>query len=86
MKLAISPVTRSEVEYWRCDVSDTGPGIPERVSERVFDSFFTTKGREGNGLSISRGIISEHEGMIELSSEVGVGSTFSVYLRQAEDG
>ena len=88
LKLAISPVTRNEVEYWRCDVSDTGPGIPEGVLQRVFDSFFTTKGREGNGLglSISRGIVSEHEGMIELRSEVGVGSTFSVYLRQAEDG
>ena len=88
LKLVISPVTRSEVEYWRCDVSDTGPGIPEKVSERVFDSFFTTNGREGNGLGLSilRGIISEHEGMMELSSELGVGSTFSVYLRQAEDG
>ena len=88
LKLVISSATRSEASYWRCDVSDTGPGIPEDALERVFDSFFTTKGKKGTGLglSISRGIINEHEGMIELESEVGVGTTFSVYLRRAEDG
>ena len=88
LRLSISPVTRRRADYWRCDVSDTGPGMPEDVVERVFDSFFTTKGTEGTGLglSISRGIISEHDGLIEVDSEVGVGTTFSVYLRQAKNG
>ena len=87
LRISVSSATRDEANYWRCDVSDTGPGIPEDAMERVFDSFFTTKGKEGTGLglSISRGIINEHAGMIELESEVGVGTTFSVYLRRSEN-
>ena len=88
LRLSISPVTRGRVDYWRCDVSDTGPGIPEDVVERVFDSFFTTKGKgegTGLGLSISRGIIKKHGGMIEIHSQPGVGTTLSVYLEQAQN-
>lgn len=81
LRLSISPVTRGGADYWRCDVSDTGPGIPEDVVERVFESFFTTKGKgegTGLGLSISRGIIKKHGGMIEIHSQPGVGTTLSV--------
>ncbi len=88
LRLSISPVTRDGADFWRCDVSDTGTGIPEDVVERVFDSFFTTKERgegTGLGLSISRGIITEHEGMIEIDSQPGVGTTFSVYLKQEKN-
>ncbi len=86
LRLSISPVTRGGVDYWRCDVSDTGPGIPEDVVDRVFESFFTTKDNgkgTGLGLSISRGIINKHGGMIEIHSQPGVGTTLSVYLEQA---
>ena len=88
LRLSISPVTRDGADYWRCDVSDTGPGIPEDVVERVFESFFTTKGKgegTGLGLSISRGIIREHGGMIEIDSQPGVGTTLSVYLGQVQN-
>ena len=87
LSLSISPVTRRRADYWRCDVSDTGSGIPEDVMEQVLDSFFTTKipGKgTGLGLSISRGIVHEHEGMIEIDSELGVGTTVSVYFKQGK--
>ena len=88
LRLSISPVTRGGADYWRCDVSDTGPGIPEDVVDKVFESFFTTKGKgegTGLGLSISRGIIKKHGGIIEIHSQPGVGTTLSVYLAQAQN-
>jgi len=86
LRLSIPPESRDGVDYWKCDVSDTGPGMPADVVERVFDSFFTTKGAgegTGLGLSISRGIVSEHEGTIEIDTRPGVGTAFFVYLRRA---
>lgn len=62
-------------------VSDTGAGIPPEVLDNMFDPFFTTKPEgTGLGLPITRQIISEHGGRIEVSSVVGKGTTFSVYL------
>ena len=73
----------------RVQVIDTGPGIPEKVIPRIFDPFFTTKGtatRKGEakgtglGLAICKEIIDAHGGRIEVQSEMGKGTTFSVYL------
>jgi two-component system NtrC family sensor kinase len=64
-------------------VSDNGCGIDAEYQSRIFDAFFTTKevGKgTGLGLSISAGIIHKHGGEISVSSEVGVGSTFTVRL------
>ena len=64
-------------------VSDTGPGIPERHLDKVFDPFFTTKPEgkgTGLGLSISYGIIQDHGGTIEVDSQTGMGTTFTVRL------
>jgi signal transduction histidine kinase len=64
-------------------ISDSGTGIrPEHLS-RIFDPFFTTKGvgkGTGLGLSISYAIVKEHDGRIEVRSEVGRGSTFTITL------
>jgi len=63
------------------NVNDTGAGIAPEVLDNMFDPFFTTKPEgTGLGLPITRQIISEHGGRIEVSSVVGKGTTFSVYL------
>ena len=67
----------------RVDISDNGHGIPESVISKIFDPFFTTKDvgeGTGLGLSIAYKIVSEHGGRIEVTSKVGQGTTFSVFL------
>lgn len=64
-------------------ISDTGNGIPPELMNRIFDPFFTTKpvGKgTGLGLSISYGIIDKHGGYIDVQSQVGQGSTFTIWL------
>jgi signal transduction histidine kinase len=67
----------------RVTVGDTGCGIDEAIRSRIFDAFFTTwpigEG-SGLGLDIVRKIIAKHHGRIEVQSEVGVGTAFSVFL------
>jgi signal transduction histidine kinase len=67
----------------RVDVSDNGHGIPESVIPKIFDPFFTTKdvgAGTGLGLSIAYKIVQEHRGRIEVKSQVGQGTTFTVFL------
>ena len=79
---------RTESNELKLQVVDTGPGIPEKYLHRIFDPFFTTKGttRKGEpkgtglGLAICKEIVEHHKGRIEVQSEVGKGSTFSIYL------
>jgi signal transduction histidine kinase len=70
-------------------ISDTGTGIrPEHLS-RIFDPFFTTKGvgkGTGLGLSISYAVVKEHDGRIEVRSEVGRGTTFTITLPVGRGG
>jgi signal transduction histidine kinase len=72
----------------RIQVSDTGPGIPEKLLPKIFQPFFTTKGTAkkgeakgtGLGLAICKEIVEHHKGRIEVISEVGKGTTFNIYL------
>lgn len=64
-------------------VRDTGVGIPPENLPRIFEPFFTTRGERGGtglGLSVTYGIVTDHNGMIEVESQVGSGSTFTVWL------
>ena len=63
-------------------IKDNGPGLSPEIQDRIFDPFFTTKGQEGRGLGlgISRDIISNYGGRLEVSSEEGCGSTFTISL------
>jgi PAS domain S-box-containing protein len=73
--------------YLDLEVSDTGCGIAVDELGRIFDPFFTTKKNEhgtGLGLAVVHGIIKKHKGEIRVTSKVGVGTTFHVYL--AVDG
>ena len=64
-------------------VKDSGIGIKPADQERVFEPFFTTKGDRGGtglGLSVTYGIVTDHGGTIEISSEPNKGSIFAVWL------
>ncbi|MBI5212883.1 MAG: HAMP domain-containing protein [Nitrospirae bacterium] len=75
--------TRSDNGFCIVSIGDTGAGITPDVLPNIFDPFFTTKGvgeGTGLGLSVSKGIVEQHGGMIEVDSRVGVGTTFTIKL------
>jgi len=78
----------------RMTISDTGPGIPKEELPHIFERFYrvdrsrrrSPAGGAGLGLSIAYWIVRMHEGRIEVASEEGRGTTFSVWLPLAVDG
>jgi signal transduction histidine kinase len=74
---------RRDADFVLVTVSDNGPGIPRDIQEKIWVSFFTTKGGSGGtglGLSSVMQIVNQHGGRIDLESEPGAGATFSVRL------
>ncbi len=72
--------------YLRLSIGDSGNGIPPDMINRIFEPYFTTKPTdEGTGLGLStvHGIIKDHGGCVKVYSEVGVGTTFHVFLPAA---
>ncbi len=75
----------SQKKEYEITISDTGSGIPHEMINSIFDPFFTTKSTgkgTGLGLSIAFGIVKDHNGRINVESQMGKGTTFSVYLPQ----
>jgi two-component system NtrC family sensor kinase len=73
--------------YLRLDVEDDGAGIAAENLSRIFEPFFTTKDvgeGTGLGLAVSYGILRDHDGWINVSSTLGKGTTFTVFLPRAE--
>jgi len=82
-KLSISVSKEKRTGFISIQICDTGCGIPNHLIKSIFDPFFTTKPTSkgtGLGLSVSKGIIEEHGGDIEVESRVNEGTTLSVHL------
>ena len=72
-------------KYVRISIMDTGPGIPEENLTKIFDPYFTTKtGGSGLGLATVYSIIKKHDGLIDVTSRVGQGTCFTIYLPATE--
>lgn len=79
----ITVKTKLENGWCYVDIADTGNGIPPNILPRIFDPFVTTKdvGKgTGLGLSVSKGIVEMHDGKIDVKSEIGKGSVFTIKL------
>jgi signal transduction histidine kinase len=78
-----APRQRDGRKWVTVSIKDTGAGITPEHRERIFEPFFTTKSAQGGtglGLSITYGIVSDHAGEIDVESEVGKGTCFTVWL------
>ncbi len=74
---------RDQREWLAICLTDTGIGIAPENIERVFEPFFTTRAKDGGtglGLSVTYGIVTDHGGFIDVESQVGKGSMFTVWL------
>ncbi len=75
-------------KYVVLTVQDTGGGIPPETLERIFDPFFTTKEvgeGSGLGLAVIHGIIVSHDGVIDVKSELGKGTVFTVFFPRVQE-
>ena len=85
VKLKTAKVPGNIIKF---DVSDNGAGMNEEVLQKLFTSFFSTKGHRGTGLGlmVTRKLIEEHNGKIEVTSRLNEGTTFTVQLPYRDPG
>ncbi|HNR14024.1 MAG TPA: ATP-binding protein [Thermodesulfobacteriota bacterium] len=76
--ISVSTSISKKEGYYCITVKDTGCGIPEEHKKQIFDVFFSTKGSKGTGLglAVTKKIIEEHNGSIDVESEIDKGTTF----------
>ena len=70
-------------KWIQIEVADSGNGIPPEMLSNIFEPFFTTKGEgQGTGLGLAQvyGIVQQHDGFIDVDTELGKGTTFSLYF------
>lgn len=75
-------------QFVRLSITDTGVGMNEMTLQHIFEPFFSTKGPgkgTGLGLSVVYGIVSQHEGWIDVTSELDVGSSFDIYFSSVHE-
>jgi signal transduction histidine kinase len=85
LTISTQSASRGSRDWIKVSVRDTGVGIPKPDQTRIFEPFYTTKGDQGGtglGLSVTYGIITDHGGQIDVESQPGSGSKFSVWLPQ----
>jgi signal transduction histidine kinase len=83
LHIATARRRRNKSDWLTICLTDTGTGIAPENLERVFEPFFTTRSKDGGtglGLSVSYGIVADHGGFIDVESQVGKGSTFTIWL------
>jgi len=76
-------------EYVEVSISDTGKGMDEQTKQRAFEPFFTTKEKgkgTGLGLAVVYGVVQNHSGFIDLQTELGRGTRFSLYFPVPKEG
>jgi len=73
--------TKSKDDYLVLEIKDTGGGIPEQEMKNLFTLFYSTKASgSGLGLPVSKKIITDHNGFIQVESKINQGTKFSIYL------
>jgi signal transduction histidine kinase len=86
ISINLSETTSNQGRMVELQIADTGPGIPPKVIDRIFDPFYTTKkDGTGLGLAISRRILTAHKGTIHVESFTDAGTVFTICVPVAED-
>ncbi len=77
------PEAIEDTYYISIAIKDTGIGMDEETRKRIFEPFFTTKKKDigtGLGMSMAYNIVKQHKGFIDINSEIGIGTTVTIYL------